>query len=317
MRLLRSLRGDGTRKAVLLALAAVAMWSTAASAFKLSLRYQSPYMLLQLSSLISLAVLGAMGRLGGRWNLPLSPVRLGEAAVRGALNPFLYYLVLLEAYDRLPAQVAMVINYLWPVTLVLLSIPLLGQRILGRQIAAVLVSFGGVVVLAAGRGSGSLSADLGPVLLALASTVIWSMYWILNMRQEGDDTRKLMLNFLFGSIYLLAYGLVTGKIELPPMEGLLGSAYVGLFEMSLTYVVWLKALSLARDTAQVGNLIYLTPFLSLGVIALAVGERISPTTLVGLALVIGGVALQKAVGSSRGAEPGDSGDWPGPRGGVR
>lgn len=308
--------GNCHRRAVLLALAAVAMWSTAASAFKLSLRYQSPYMLLLLSSLVSLAALGAIAgarRLrGAAWK----PGSLSNAAVRGILNPFLYYLVLLEAYDRLPAQVAMVINYLWPVTLVLMSIPLLGQRILGRQIAAVLVSFGGVVVLAVGRETGGLSADLGPMMLALASTVIWSTYWILNVRQKGDDVHKLLLNFLFGSVYLLIYGLVSGRLELPPVRGLVGSAYVGLLEMSLTYVVWLKALSLARDTAQVGNLIYLTPFLSLGVISLAVGERISPATLVGLALVIGGVALQQSIKTSRRSKMGDEGDWPGPRGRV-
>jgi drug/metabolite transporter (DMT)-like permease len=292
------------------------MWSTAASAFKLSLGYLSPYMLLLISSVVSLSTLGVIAGARSLRGAAWKPGSLSNAAIRGILNPFLYYLVLLEAYDRLPAQVAMVINYLWPVTLVLLSIPLLGQRILGRQIAAVLVSFGGVVVLAVGRGTGGLRADLGPMLLALASTVIWSTYWILNVRQKGDDVHKLLLNFMFGSGYLLVYGLVSGRLELPPVRGLVGSAYVGLFEMSLTYVVWLKALSLARDTAQVGNLIYLTPFLSLGVISLAVGERISPATLVGLALVIGGVALQQSVKTSRRSKAGDAGDWPGPRGRV-
>ncbi len=275
-----------------MALLAVVLWSTAASAFKLTLRYLSPYMLLLLSSAVSLAVLWGLdlarggGRsLQGRW-----------AALRGLMNPFLYYLVLLTAYDRLPAQIAMVINYLWPIMLVLLSIPVLGQRIGLAGIGAVLVSFSGVVVLAMGAGGDLSGAGLGPMLLALLSTVIWAAYWLLNMKSRGSGVSALRGNFQWGMIYLLAYGLLTGELRVPVLEGVLGAAYVGLFEMSLTYVVWLSALSHARTTAEVSSMIYLTPFLSLLVIAVSVGEKISPWTVAGLVLVIGGIVLERGLG---------------------
>jgi drug/metabolite transporter (DMT)-like permease len=275
-----------------LALLAVVLWSTAASAFKLSLRYLSPYMLLLLSSAVSLAVLWGLdlARGGGRSR----PDR--GSAVRGLLNPFLYYLVLLSAYDLLPAQIAMVINYLWPIMLVLLSIPVLGQRIGPAGVGGVLISFGGVVVLALGAGADLSGAGIGPMLLALLSTVIWAGYWLLNMKSRGPGLSALRANFQWGVLYLLAYGLITGALELPVVEGLLGAAYVGLFEMSLTYVVWLSALSRARTTAEVSSMIYLTPFLSLLVIAVAVGERISPWTVVGLVLVVGGIVMERSLG---------------------
>jgi len=275
-----------------MALLAVVLWSTAASAFKLSLRYLSPYMLLLLSSVVSLAVLWGMdlARGGGR----TLPGR--RAAVRGLLNPFLYYLVLLVAYDRLPAQIAMVINYLWPIMLVLLSIPVLGQRIGLLGVGAVLVSFSGVAVLALGAGGDLSEAGLGPMLLALLSTVIWAAYWLLNMKSRGSGVSALRGNFQWGLLYLLAYGLITGALEVPVARGLLGAAYVGLFEMSLTYVVWLAALSRARTTAEVSSMIYLTPFLSLLVIAVSVGERISPWTVAGLVLVIAGIVLERGLG---------------------
>ena len=275
-----------------MALLAVVLWSTAASAFKLSLRYLSPYMLLLLSSVVSLAVLWGMdlARGGGR-SLPDR-----RAALRGLLNPFLYYLVLLAAYDRLPAQIAMVINYLWPIMLVLLSIPVLGQRIGLLGVGAVLVSFSGVAVLALGAGGDLAGAGLGPMLLALLSTVIWAAYWLLNMKSRGSGVSALRGNFQWGLLYLLAYGLITGALEVPGARGLLGAAYVGLFEMSLTYVVWLAALSRARTTAEVSSMIYLTPFLSLLVIAVSVGERISPWTVAGLVLVIAGIVLERGLG---------------------
>jgi len=280
-----------------MAFLAVVGWSTAASAFKLTLEYLTPYMLLLVSTVVSLLVLWVLDliRGGGRmsWNR--------SAALRGLLNPFLYYLVLLTAYDRLPAQIAMVINYLWPIMLVLLSIPVLGQRIGLGGLGGVVVSFGGVAVLALGAGGDLSGAGIGPMLLALLSTVIWAGYWLLNMRSSQSGVAALRGNFQWGLVYLLAYGLLTDSIRLPSLSGLLGAAYVGLFEMSITYVVWLAALSRARTTAEVSSMIYLTPFLSLLVIAVSVGERISPWTVAGLVLVMAGIALERGLGRVGGA----------------
>ena len=286
------------RRAMLLGLAAVICWSTAASAFKISLTHMSPHMLLLWSSVVSLVVLLARSILAREWrellragglNLPF----LGRAAVRGLLNPFLYYLVLFEAYDRLPAQIAMVINYLWPVALVLLSAPLLGQRLSPAKMGAVVAGFAGVAVLALGNsGSADGGADLFAMGLALASTVIWALFWILNMRHAGRDSIKMASGFGFAVIYLLAYGLLRGydPIALPGAPGIFGCVWVGLFEMGITFLLWLRALSLADSTARVGSLIYLTPFLSLLWIAVSVGERITVATIGGLVLIVGGIA---------------------------
>ena len=78
--------------------------------------------------------------------------------------------------------------------------------------------------------------------------------------------------------------------------GFLGGVYIGMFEMGITFLVWLKALRNAKTTAHVVNLIYLVPFLSLCVIALVLGEKILPSTIVGLVLIITGIVLQKAWG---------------------
>ncbi|MBN1434958.1 EamA family transporter [Candidatus Fermentibacterales bacterium] len=286
---------DDNRRAVVLGLTAVLLWSTAASAFKISLRYTTPFMLLFCSSAVSLIVLLV-------WNLARCRVSRADgsngprrdlialAALRGLLNPFLYYLVLFEAYYRLPAQIAMVVNYLWPVSLVLLSIPLLGQRIGAGRLLAILLSFCGVMVLALGNSSSGSGTDMAAMALALASTVIWALFWVLSVRNRGREAVKLLLGFVFGLCYLSVYGLVRGCFRLPPLEGILGAAWVGVFEMGLTYLIWLRALSLAETSARVGSLIYLTPFLSLLWIAVATGEAVTPATVGGLLLVVGGIA---------------------------
>jgi len=71
-------------------------------------------------------------------------------AIPGGLNPFLYYLVLIRAYDLLRAQEAQAINYTWAITMSLLSIPLLGQRIRSLQFLAIGLSYLGALGMSDG-----------------------------------------------------------------------------------------------------------------------------------------------------------------------
>ncbi|MBD3163381.1 MAG: EamA family transporter [Candidatus Eisenbacteria bacterium] len=283
-------------------LTAVLFWSTVASAFKLTLRLVEPGELLLWSSAASTLVLGLVvtirGGAGAVWHA--SRRDWGRSAALGLLNPFLYYLVLFQAYDRLPGQEAQPLNYTWGIVLPLLSVPLLKQRIRPAVFLAILVSFAGVVVIAT-RGdlaSFRLTDPLG-VSLAVGSSLFWSLYWIFNLRDPREESVKLFGNFVFGTLYVLVFLGATGSLRPPSLAGLLGCLYIGLFEMGLTFVVWLKALSLARSTAQVANLIFLAPFLSLVLLHHVAGERISPSSGIGLTLIIGGILLQRRVERKR------------------
>jgi len=72
-----------------------------------------------------------------------------------------------------------------------------------------------------------------------------------------------------------------------------GCIYVGLFEMGLTFIVWLYALKLSRKTAYIANLIYLAPFISLFFIHFILVESVHPSTVIGLFLIITGIIIQK------------------------
>jgi len=284
-------------RARLFGLMAVVLWSTAATAFKLSLRFCSAYQLTLVSSIVSLLFLVCYLAVSGKLRLLLDRGTMSGAWLRGFINPFVYYLVLLGAYSRIPAQIAMVINYLWPVMLVLLSALVLRQRIRGRDLGGMALSFSGVVVLSAlGSGGGGAGPDPAGLALALGSTLIWALYWILNMKAEGEPAARLAGNFAWGVAYLFAWGLLRGGAGLSglPVQALIGASWVGLFEMGLTYVVWLEALRLARSTADVGSLIYLTPFASLAFIGLVAHEAVRPATLAGLVLVLAGLRIQGA-----------------------
>jgi drug/metabolite transporter (DMT)-like permease len=217
-----------------------------------------------------------------------------RAALLGLLNPFLYYLVLFKAYSLLPGQIAMALNYGWPLVLTLLSVPILGQRLSRGQLAAVGVSFVGAVLIAT-RGQlthfGGLSGT--GLLLAAGSTLLWALFWLGNARIGADPVVKLFVGFCSGLIAALVCSPLFGGLVLPPPTAWPALVYIGLFEMGLTFVLWLSALQLATTTARITNLVYLTPFLSLCFLRLVIGEPIHPATATGLALIVLSLLFQE------------------------
>jgi len=281
-------------EAVVLALLVVLLWGTAATAFELALRWVTPYQLLLWSVAVSTLVLGALlAARGGFGTLAALPRRaLLRGLALGVLNPFLYYFVLFAAYDRLPGQIAMALNYAWPLVLALLAVPVLGQPLTRAQAVAIAVSFLGAVIIVTGGQQGFTGGlDALGVLLALGSTLIWALFWLWNARDGADPVVKLCLGFVSGLVLSLAAAPWLGGLHwrelLPPPAAWPALIYVGLFEMGLTFVLWLTALQRARHAARLGHLVYLAPFLSLGFLHLILGEPLLPATFAGLALIIG------------------------------
>lgn len=283
-------------KAQLYALCSVVLWSTVATAFKLGLQTLSPLYLILTASVFSLltffVVILIQGKLKELFNVSISG--LGKSALLGALNPFGYYLILFQAYSLLPAQVAQPLNMIWPVTLALLSAPLLKQKITVRNIIAILISFVGVVFISS-QGSMSGMANTNPTgaLLAVGSSIIWAIFWILSVLDKRDEIFKLFWNFAFGLLYLILTAFLFTDFSWPNMKGLPSAIYVGLFELGITYILWMKAMQLSENNAKTGNLIFLSPFLSLVFIHFILGETIFYTTFIGLAFIISGIWYQQ------------------------
>lgn len=279
-------------KAYLYAGIAVLLWATVASAMKLSLTYLDFLQLLFLSVSVSLIVLFivivAQGKLKNVFKLPLKAYV--KSAIFGLVNPFLYYIVLFKAYDLLPAQEAQPLNYTWPIMMTLLSIPILKQKINFQNLVAILISFVGVITISTGGDllGFSFSNPYG-ALLGIASAVIWALFWIYNIKDKRDEISKLFLNFLFGIVYISIALALFSDFPAFSTKHYLGAAYVGLFEMGVTFIIWSMALKKSTHTAKVSRLIYLVPFLSLIVIYFTVGEEILTSTLIGLGLIIGGL----------------------------
>ncbi|MFV0574267.1 MAG: DMT family transporter [Vibrio sp.] len=285
------------RSAFIFGISAVLLWSTVATAFKLTLEQFSPIQMLFVASVVSIIVLMIICAIKGTLK------QLGSTFVSnpkyfillGLINPLAYYLILFKAYDLLPASQAQPLNYSWAITLTLMASVFLGQKIRKQDWAACVLGYFGVLVIATKGDLLSLSFDspLG-VGLALLSTLLWASYWILNAKNQADPILVVLLGFLvslpFSALLCWYQGYDWSHIN---SKGWLAVSYVGLFEMGITFVLWLTALKKTKNTARISNLIFLSPFISLMLLAQIIGETIYPSTIIGLVFILFGLVIQQ------------------------
>ncbi|MFD2190645.1 DMT family transporter [Pistricoccus aurantiacus] len=290
------------QRAISFGLGAVALWSTVATAFKIALSQMTPLELIWLAVLVSWALMGALVIRQGEFTQAL---RRGwrTALWAGLMNPVGYYLVLFAAYDRLPGQEAMALNYTWALAMAFLAVPILGQRLTLIDILAGLIAYAGVWTIAT-RGAVFDVAFADPlgVAFALVSTLLWALYWLFNTRDSRPALIAQWQNFSVGLPVLTLMLLLGPGFQWHGPLALGAGIYVGLFEMGIAFILWQLAVRGVSRTAKVSNLIFLSPPVSLLLLHFVIGEPILPSTLIGLVLILGGLGLQqrqKAPASSK------------------
>ncbi|MEC9215331.1 MAG: DMT family transporter, partial [Pseudomonadota bacterium] len=167
-----------------------------------------------------------------------------------------------------------------------------------------LLSYLGILVIATNGNLGSLEFDqpVG-VALALFSTVIWGLSWVVNSRivdaNNIDPELALLLNFSAALPVLWIVTGLTGQLPSVSMGSLLGGFYVGLFEMGIAFVLWMNAMRLTDNPLRISSLIFLAPPLSLLLIGTVLNETIAGSTLIGLVIILVGLAGQQWLDRAR------------------
>jgi drug/metabolite transporter (DMT)-like permease len=129
------------------------------------------------------------------------------------------------------------------------------------------------------------------VVLAAGSSVIWALSWILNQKDAGPALIKLFWSFFFGMIYTALTLFIFSDFKIPCLKGVLAVIYVGVFEMGITFFLWLRALHLTDRNDRISNLVFLSPVLALFFIHIILKESIYYTTAIGLFFIIAGIFI--------------------------
>ncbi len=216
----------------------------------------------------------------------------GTFALMGFLGVFLYLYFFYGGLALLPAQEGFIINYLWPIMVVLFAVPVLKDKLTMKKVIALLISFTGVgVVITQGNFLGFRLTNMQGVVLALAAAVVYGLFSTLIKKLHYEEFTSTMFYYLFASIYTFILILFTSSI--PSISGIqtAGLLYLGVFCSGIAFATWFLALKLG-DTAKMANLIFLTPFASLVFIYFLVGEKITLASIVGLVLIVIGILIQ-------------------------
>lgn len=266
-------------------------WSSVASACKWTLQHIDSSWMLFFSSLTSALVLFIL--LLFHPSCSIRQKFKWKYLFMGFLNPFLYYFILFEAYRLSPAQEALVLNYTWGILLALLSAVYFRKALKWNSLLGMLISFLGVYLVIS-KGSFLLPTwSLGNAL-ALISAGVWAVYWVLNMKEEKLPLPALFIQFASAALLALLFNLfvfpIPGSFDI---KGLVGSVYLGVFEMSLPFFWWLLALRRSPQTSQTIHWIYLSPILSMVWISMFLREPIQFYSWLGLILVLLGILLGK------------------------
>lgn len=285
------------RRYYLFALVTVVLWSTSAASVKsltagltglCVLAYTS---LVAALSLLLLLVLrrqtGLLGRYGAK--------EYGALAGLGFLGMFLYSALYYTGIDRLTSQEACILNYLWPVMIVLFSCLILKEPFTGRKVLAIVLSFSGVLLIALFdliAGGGALTGDYFGMGACVLAAVCYGLFCVLNKKLGLDQTVGQIV--FWGITCLCAFALcgVKGELVLPALSQWRGILWLGIVVDGLAYLLWAMGLNGAADTARIANLAYLTPILSVLISAAVLGERLSPAYLLALVLILAGIVIQ-------------------------
>ena len=282
------------KKAYIYAILAVLLWSTVSTAFKIALRELDFVQLLFIATLVATIITFVVIISTGKIKLVFqtTPKQFSKSALVAFLNPFGYYMVLLKAYSLLPAQIAQPLNYTWPIVLVLLSAPFLRQKISKKAVFALLVSFFGVLIIATQGNLSNFKIDepIG-IILAASSSIIWAVFWLLNVKDKRDEVVKLFLNFSIAIIYEVIAICFISDFDFELNQSLFSAIYVGFFEIGITFIIWMKAMQLTVTNDKISNLIFLSPAQALIFIHFVLGEDIFETTYIGLFFILSGIYI--------------------------
>ena len=269
----------------LLALGAIVLWASLA-ALGVALSHVPPFLLTGLSLLMGSAIALPLSRFDWtQWRVPRSTLALGVYGLFG------FHFLLFIALRHAPPVQANLINYLWPLGIVVMA-PLFlpGVSLTRRHLLAALLGFAGAALAILGRGGSAEVVWAWGYIPAAASAFIWASYSLLTQRVQAFPTAAIgSFALVSGGLSLLCHVLLEPAVALTGRDGVL-IALLGLGPLGGAFFLWDAALK-RGDARQIGVLSFLTPLLSTLTLLVVRGETPSLSVALAAAMIIGAAVI--------------------------
>ena len=210
-----------------------------------------------------------------------------------SLPSFLYYFLYILSLRLIPAVEASMLNYLFPVLIVVISAPVNGEKINKSIIASIIVGLVGMIIIVSNGNLGvvRLSNWLGD-LLAIGGAVCWALFSNIGKKNKIDTLLSNYCFTFFSFILSCVVMLIFSKPVIPDVPATVGLLWLGLSNILLAFYLWFKVLKVT-SSALVASFSFITPFITLLFIMLFLRENISFMQLLGLLVILTGVGIQK------------------------
>ena len=270
-------------QSTLCALGAIALWATLAS-LGVSLAHVPPFLLTGLALLIGSVPAWPLAM---QWRVPPSTLLLGVYGLFG------FHFLLFIALRHAPPVEANLVNYLWPLFIVVLApVFLRGVKLRTVHVLAALVGFAGAVLAIVGGRDLSDGLAWG-YLPALGSAFIWASYSLMTKRVAHFPTAAIgLFGLVSGVLSLACHALLEHAVSLSAHDLLL-IAVMGLGPLGAAFFLWDRALK-TGDPRRIGILSYLTPLASTLLLSLVSGRPITFWLGLAAALIVGAAAVGMA-----------------------
>ena len=275
---------QGMQTSKLLALGAIVLWASLAM-LGVRLAHLPPFWLTGVALLMGSVIALPLSRFDlSQWRIPLRTLALGVYGLFG------FHFLLFIALRHAPPVQANLVNYLWPLGMVVLA-PLFlpGMRLRLRQVLAALLGFAGAALAIVGGQSieGGLAWGYAP---ALASALVWASYSLLTQRVPPFPTSAIgLFAMVSGALSLLCHALLEPAAQVNARDWP-WLVLMGLGPLGAAFYLWDAALK-RGNAQQIGLLSFLTPLLSTLILLWHRGEAISASVAVAAAMIVGAAWL--------------------------
>jgi len=212
-------------------------------------------------------------------------------AFMGFIGIYLYHMFLFLGFASASVQEIFIVNYTWPIWVVIFGILILKEKISILTVLAISICFFGVYIVVSKGDLTSISFEnIQGDFFALVGAISYGLFSVIGKKDQRDIVTSMMFYYFFSFIFAFITTLIFSTFPAITMDELIGLIWLGVFAMGIAFVFWFLALK-HGNTAEMSNIIYLTPFISLIYIYFLIGEQILISSIFGLLLIIFGIYL--------------------------